>query len=178
MKKKITGIMLLAALFLAVSVQAADNLQFKGNLIIPNCTINKNNPIETDFGDIEIQTITSMNGGHHWKEIKIPVDCPYNIGKPRLIITGLRGEAHHGNALQTSKFAKEKLVVYLRAGTPSSLGSFLDLNKEHILDNQYVTGSGASKTIHMTAAVGREGGMELLTPGPFTASANMVFRYE
>ncbi|NNT87413.1 fimbrial protein, partial [Escherichia coli] len=56
MKKKMTGIMLFAALFMSASAQASDNLQFKGKLIIPDCTINNGNPIETDFGDIEIQT--------------------------------------------------------------------------------------------------------------------------
>ncbi|WP_372342150.1 fimbrial protein, partial [Escherichia marmotae] len=77
MKKKMTGIMLFAALFMSASAQAADNLQFKGKLIIPDCTINNGNPIETDFGDIEIQTIVAKNTGYHWKSLNIPVDCPY-----------------------------------------------------------------------------------------------------
>lgn len=177
MKKKMTGIMLFAALFASVSVQAGDNLQFKGKLIIPNCTVNNGNPIETDFGDIEIQTIKAPNTGYHWQSLRIPVECPYNIGKPRIKITGNVG-GYHPNSIQTSKFAKEKLVVYLRAGTAESREQFLDLNKEHVLGDKFVTGSGTKKTILIAAGVGRDGELELLTPGPFTASANMEFRYE
>ncbi|MCZ9212622.1 hypothetical protein OM341_23640 [Escherichia albertii] len=94
MKKKMTGIMLLALLFATASVQAADNLRFKGNLIIPSCTVNNNSPLETNFGDIEIQTIASQNIGYHWKSLRIPVDCPYTLKTPKIKLTGNQASYH------------------------------------------------------------------------------------
>ncbi|WP_218067718.1 fimbrial protein [Escherichia coli] len=178
MKKKITGIMLLAALFSVVSSQAADNLQFKGNLIIPDCTINNGNPIETDFGDIEIQTIAAPNTGYHWKSLDISVDCPYTLGTPKIKLTGNQASSYK-NSIKTSKYDAEKLVVYFRQGTADNRGAMINLGSYQNLAADAITGSGGTKrTVLITAGVGREQGMELLTPGPFTASANMEVRYE
>lgn len=92
MKKKMTGIMLLAALFSAVSAQAADNLQFRGNLIIPNCKINNNQPVEIDWGDVEIQTIGyKVTNPYLHKSKDISIECPYGYGKPRMKISGTSG---------------------------------------------------------------------------------------
>lgn len=174
MKKKISGIMLFAALFASASVQASDNLLFKGNLIIPNCTINNGVPVETDFGDIEIQSIANINTAYKWTELHIPMNCPYNLKTPKIKITGARGWA--SNSLQTSKFNDEKVVVYFRQ--VNNKGPIINLNDFRELGADAITGSGASKTLNIAVGVGREGDMELLTPGPFTASANMEVRYE
>jgi len=178
MKKKMTGIMLLAALFMSASTQASDNLQFKGKLIIPNCTVNNGNPIETDFGDIEIQTIAAKNTGYHWKSLNIPVDCPYALGTPKIKLTGNKASVYN-NAIKTTKYDAEKLVIYFRQGTADNRGAMINLGSYQNLATDAIIGSGGTKrTVRITAGVGREQGMELLTPGPFTASANMEVRYE
>lgn len=179
MKKKISGIMLFAALFASASVQAADNLLFKGNLVIPDCTVNNNSPIETDFGDIEIQTIAAANTGYHWQSLRIPVDCPYTLGTPKIKLTGNQSTAVYQNSIKTSKYDPEKLVIYFRQGTASNRGAMIKFGSYQNLATESVEGSsGTKRTILITAGVGREGGMDLLTPGPFTASANMEVRYE
>ncbi|EFO1265989.1 fimbrial protein [Escherichia albertii] len=176
--KKIAGIMLFAALFTSASVQAADNLQFKGNLVIPNCTVNNNSPIETDFGDIEIQTIVSPHIGYHWQSLRIPVECPYTLGAPKIKLTGDPAVAYK-NSIKTSKYDPEKLVVYLRQGTADKRGDVINLGSYHNLAAESVQGSsGTKRTVLIAAGIGREGDMGLLTPGPFTASANMEMRYE
>nr|HBA7838618.1 fimbrial protein [Escherichia coli] len=173
-----TGIMLLAALFSAVSAQAADNLQFRGNLVIPNCTVNNGNPIETDFKDIEIQTIAAKNTGYHWQSLRIPVDCPYTLGTPKIKLTGNQA-SYYKNSIKTSKYDAEKLVIYFRQGTADNRGAMINLGSYQNLVADAITGSsGTKRTVLITAGVGREEGMELLTPGPFTASANMEMRYE
>lgn len=178
MKKKMTGIVLFAALFMAASTQASDNLQFKGKLIIPDCTINNGNPIETDFGDIEIQTIAAKNTGYHWKSLNIPVDCPYTLGTPKIKLTGNQA-SFYKNSIKTSKYDPEKLVIYFRQGTADNRGAMINLGSYQNLATDAITGSsGTKRTVLITAGVGREQGMELLTPGPFTASANMEVRYE
>lgn len=51
----------------------------------------------------------------------------------------------------------------------------IDLGKYHNLSKDAITGSsGTKRTVLITAGIGRE----LLTPGVFTASANMEVRYE
>lgn len=179
MKKKMTGIVLLTTLFSAVSAQAVDNLRFKGNLVIPNCTINNGNPIETNFGDIEIQTIAAPNTGYHWQSLNIPVDCPYTLGTPKIKLTGNQTTVTYKNSIKTSKYDAEKLVIYFRQGTADNRGAMINLGSYQNLAVDAITGSsGTKRTVLITAGVGREQGMELLTPGPFTASANMEVRYE
>ena len=71
--KKIS-LTVLSAVFLisASAVQAAEvahNLQFSGNLIIPDCTVNDGNPIKTEWKDVEIQTLGTASAPSHEKEL-------------------------------------------------------------------------------------------------------------
>ncbi|EGB0884996.1 fimbrial protein [Escherichia coli] len=179
MKKTMTKFMLFSMLFAGASVQAADNLKFKGNLIIPNCTINNNLPLETNFGNVEIQKLVNENTGYYSQLIQVRLNCPYNIKTPKISITG-SAAAKTSNGIQTSKYNTEKLVVWLRTSDAShGWGEAITINGNlQKLPAAAITGTGANKTLYLTASVGREGGMDLLTPGPFTASANMQVRYE
>ena len=162
---------------LNADVQAADNLLFKGNLVIPNCTVNNNQSIETDFGDIQIQTLSAANTGYHWKSILVPVECPYNYGTPKINFTGQKGMKN--NSIQTSKYTNEKLVVYLQQGTADKLGKEIELGSYQDLEQDAITNANDNqRNILLAAGVGREDDMSLLTPGPFTASVNMEIRYE
>ncbi|ELY6206055.1 fimbrial protein, partial [Cronobacter malonaticus] len=149
--------------------------KFKGNLIIPNCTINNNNAIETDFKDIEIQTIANSNTGYHWQQINIPVSCPYSIGAPKVRITGNKGIAP--NSIQTNKYPNEKLAIYLKQSRASGeQGNNIIIGQSMSLDSGSV--SNNKNNVYLTAGVAREGAMSLLKPGPFSASATMELRYE
>ncbi|MBB8471305.1 fimbrial protein [Escherichia coli] len=166
----------ITTLIASTSTYALDNLTFKGNLVIPNCIVNGNQAIETNFNNIEIQTLASPNTGYHWKSLTIPVNCPYTLGMPKIKLSG--NKAVQENSLKTSKYDMEKLVVYFKQGTAANPGSPITLGGYNNLTGTSVTGTGNSRNVLITAGIGREGGMELLKPGPFTASANMEIRYE
>ncbi|EJV9475485.1 TPA: fimbrial protein [Cronobacter sakazakii] len=175
MKNKLQYVVLFTMLHISTSAWPADNLRFKGNLIIPNCTINNNNAIETDFANIEIQTIANSNTGYHWKQINIPVNCPYTIGTPKITITGNKGSA--ANSIQTNKYSSEKLVIYLKQSSESGRsGNNITIGQSMRLDSGSV--SNNKNNVYLTAGVAREGDMSLLKPGPFTAAATMELRYE
>ncbi|HAI8717845.1 fimbrial protein [Escherichia marmotae] len=169
MKKKMTGIMLLAALFSAVSVQAADNLQFRGNLVIPNCTVNNNMPFVVDWGDVEIQTFQVADEGYHKKEVSIPLHCPYFLKTPKLMMTGSKGKA--SNYIQTSKYNEGLIISAWHKTGKVNLGEEIDATGS-------ISGSGVDKELYLLFALGREKNMEDLTPGEFTAGANLQVRYE
>lgn len=163
---------------LTVGVQASDNLQFKGNLIVPDCTINNGNLIETNFGNIEIQTLSTANTGYNWETIRVPVNCPYNLGKPKIKITGSQASVAQ-NSIKTSKYDTEKLVIYLHQGTKENIGQGINLGTYQNLSNNAINNIGGSNyEVIITAGVGHEGGIELLTAGEFSSSANMEVRYE
>lgn len=174
MKKKITGIMLLAVLFSAVSVQAEDNLRFKGNLIIPNCTINNGNPVETDWGNVEIQTLGNPNTTSHEKELSISVKCPYALGTPKMKLSGSVYTTAGKTGLQTSKY-EEGLLIYLRTKNASGWVSY---NTEQNIPASSISGDGIDKTLIMYASLGYYKRMEDLKPGPFTAGATLEMKYE
>ncbi|HDW7542458.1 TPA: fimbrial protein, partial [Escherichia coli] len=87
---KVRKLMIMAVLWgvFITEGQAVDNLKFKGKLIVPDCTVNNGNPVETNFGDIEIQTLAAANTGYHWENIRVPVNCPYSLGAPKIRLTG------------------------------------------------------------------------------------------
>ncbi|EEE1598521.1 fimbrial protein [Salmonella enterica] len=152
---------------------AATTVNFKGNLIIPDCTINNSNPLEVDFGDIEIQTLSVTNTAYHGRDFSIPMTCPYILGTPKLTMTSSAVHNALQGIIQTSKYS-EGLVIYLRqkgGGTAVPLSTATNISSS-------VTGTGTSKTLTLNAGVGRYKDMTLLTPGPFTASASLQVRYE
>ncbi|MEC9839856.1 fimbrial protein [Escherichia coli] len=166
----------ITALISSTSTYAADNLTFKGTLVIPNCVVNNNQTIETNFNNIEIQTLTLPNIGYHWQPLSIPVHCPYILGMPKIRLMGV--QATKPNSIKTDKYEPGKLVIYFKQGTASGQGPDISLGTYNNLTSTYVTGSGNDRKVLITAGIGREGEMGLLTPGPFSATANMEFRYE
>lgn len=175
MKKKMTGIMLLVALFSAVFAQAADNLQFRGNLIIPNCTVNDNNIVQIDWGDVEIQTFTNAHSAYHIKQVPIKLECPYYYNTPKLTLSGAK-DSVGGNYLQTSKY-DEGLIISVRQGAWSNDNIVLLGKKINIVEDA-ITGTGKDKLLNLGFALARIKNIEDLKPGPFTASASLEVRYE
>lgn len=168
----------LSAVFLisASAVQAAEiahNLQFSGNLIIPDCTVNDGNPIKTEWKDVEIQTLGTASTPSHEQELRIPVKCPYSLGTPKMTLKGEFTSVEGKQGLQTSK-RDEGLLIFLRTKTPDS---WITGETMQIQDGS-ITGDGADKILTMYAALGYSGKMEYLTPGPFSAGATLEMRYE
>ncbi|WP_089639647.1 fimbrial protein [Escherichia coli] len=168
----------LSAVFLisASAVQAAEvahNLQFSGNLIIPDCTVNDGNPIKTEWRDVEIQTLGTASTPSHEQELRIPVKCPYSLGTPKMTLKGEFTSVEGKQGLQTSK-RDEGLLIFLRTKTP---GSWITGETMQIQDGS-ITGDGADKILTMYAALGYSKKMEDLTPGEFSAGATLEMRYE
>lgn len=174
-EKKIAGIMLFAALFSATSVQAADNLQFRGNLIIPSCTVNDNNIVQIDWGDVEIQTFAIPYVAYYVKQEPIKLECPYYYNTPKLTLTGAKG-GNYKNNLQTSKY-DEGLIISVRQGAWSNNNIVALGDKINIVEDA-ITGTGKDKSLNLGFALVRTKNIEDLKPGAFTASANLEVRYE
>lgn len=175
MKKKMTGIMLLVALFSATSVQAVDNLQFRGNLIIPGCTVNDNNTVQINWGDVEIQTFIGANIEYHIKQVQIKLNCPYYYNTPKLTLTGVKG-GDYKNHLRTSKY-DEGLNISVRQGAWNGNNIVALGEKINIVKNA-ITGTDKNKSLNLGFALVRTKNIEDLKPGTFTASANLEVRYE
>ncbi|MDF1240608.1 fimbrial protein [Escherichia coli] len=174
MKKKIIGIMLFSSLFTSISALAVDNLQFRGKLIIPNCTINNNQPFVVDWGDVEIQTFTSSHFAYHIKQVSIPMDCPYYYNTPKLTLIGRQGGGV--NYIQTSKH-EEGLAIAVRQGEWNN-NRPVTLGQQTNIENGAISGADRIRNLNLSFALTRTKNIDALTPGLFTAGANIEVRYE
>ncbi|MBS9328586.1 fimbrial protein [Escherichia coli] len=161
-------------LFLSFSISIAnaqDNLTFTGNLIIPNCVINNNNPVTINWGDIEIQTIGSYSNPSHRKDLDIPINCPYSIGMPKLTVQANSETTGDKQGISTSK-KDEGLLVYLSAGT---VNGWLKYNEQQNIPNTNIKNGN---TLRLYAFLGYSKNISNLKPGPFNAGASLTLRYE
>lgn len=173
----------LSAVFLisASAVQAAEvahNLQFSGNLIIPDCTVNGGNPIKTEWKDVEIQTLGSDSAPSHEQKLSIPVKCPYAFGTPKMTVKGNAVRVAGKQGLQTTKYNDKQrggLLVFLRTKTADS---WISYNSKQNIPNDSITGTGTDKVLTIYAALGYVGKMEDLTPGLFSSGGTLEMRYE
>lgn len=123
--KKIRGLCLpvmLGAVLMSQHVHAADNLTFKGKLIIPACTVTK---AEVDWGNVEIQTL-SQNGNHE-KEFTVNMQCPYHLGTMKVTITATNT---YNNAIlvqNTSNTSSDGVLVYLYNSNAGNIGTAITL---------------------------------------------------
>ncbi|WP_170870454.1 fimbrial protein [Pantoea sp. 1.19] len=171
MKRSVCGLLLCAAL---VASAAADTLmQFKGNLVVPVCTVNNNAQVTVDFGDIEIQTLVTSNTPYAMQSSVIPIVCPYVSGKPMLTVTASSVYNAAQGILQTSKFS-EGLVVFLRQKDSTKI---LPIGTPTLVTDS-VTLNGNVGTLTLNAGVGTVGDSSKLTAGPFTASATLQVQYQ
>ncbi len=145
----------------------ATTLQFSGNLIIPPCTINKNATINHSFGDIQIQTLQSVNTPYHGSNIAIPIECPYKTNSAKLSVTGNSDNPTAG-ILKTSKYS-EGLVIYLKQRNASSP---IQLNNQND-----IISSIDGNVLYLWSGVGRTGDIGNLTAGGFNASVELTLQY-
>ena len=171
--KKIRGLCLpvmLGAVLMSQHVHAADNLTFKGKLIIPACTVQR---VEVNWGNIEIQTLV-QNGGNQ-KEFAVDMNCPYNLGTMKVAITS---NGQNGNSILvsgTSSVSSDGLLIYLYNSTNSSIGNAITLGNEFTPGK--ITGTAPNRRITLYAKLGYKGSMQNLRAGDFSATATLVASY-
>lgn len=172
--KKIRGLCLpvmLGAVLMSQHVHAADNLTFKGKLIIPACTVTK---AEVDWGNVEIQTL-SPDGSGHQKDFSVGMNCPYSLGTMKVTITS---NGQTGNSIlvpDTSSVSGDGLLIYLYNSNNSSIGNAVTLGSQFTPGK--ITGVGQSKNITLYAKLGYKGNMQSLRAGTFSATATLVASY-
>ncbi|KUV38146.1 fimbrial protein, partial [Escherichia coli] len=151
-------------------VHAADNLTFKGKLIIPACTVTK---AEVDWGNVEIQTL-SQNGNHE-KEFTVNMQCPYHLGTMKVTITATNT---YNNAIlvqNTSNTSSDGVLVYLYNSNAGNIGTAITLGTPFTPGK--ITGNNADRTISLHAKLGYKGNMQSLKAGDFSATATLVASY-
>ncbi|EQR24354.1 P fimbrial minor subunit PapE [Escherichia coli] len=171
--KKIRGLCLpvmLGAVLMSQHVHAADNLTFKGKLIIPACTVTK---AEVDWGNVDIQTL-SQNGNHE-KEFTVNMQCPYHLGTMKVTITATNT---YNNAIlvqNTSNTSSDGVLVYLYNSNAGNIGTAITLGTPFTPGK--ITGNNADRTISLHAKLGYKGNMQSLKAGDFSATATLVASY-
>ena len=171
--KKIRGLCLpvmLGAVLMSQHVHAADNLTFKGKLIIPACTVQN---AEVNWGDIEIQKLVPSGGNQ--KDFTVQMTCPYHLGTMKVTITATNT---YNNAIlvqNTSNTSSDGLLVYLYNSNAGNIGTAITLGTPFTPGK--ITGNNADKTISLHANLGYKGNMQSLKAGDFSATATLVASY-
>lgn len=169
MKLKYVSMLVLSSCGILSSVASADMaITMTGNLIIPSCVINNNSPLNVVFGNVYTVDFAKVNTAYYPRDVVIPIDCPYSDGTPMITISATSIHSSAEGAIQTSKYS-EGLVVYLRqAGgiSPITIGTPVD-----------ATTSVNAQALTINTAVGVTT-LNTLTPGSFTATANLYLAYE
>lgn len=171
--KKIRGLCLpvmLGAVLMSQHVHAADNLTFKGKLIIPACTVTK---AEVDWGNVEIQTL-SQNGNHE-KEFTVNMQCPYHLGTMKVTITATNTYSNAILVQNTSNTSSDGVLVYLYNSNAGNIGTAITLGTPFTPGK--ITGNNADRTISLHAKLGYKGNMQSLKAGDFSATATLVASY-
>ncbi len=172
--KKIRGLCLpvmLGAVLMSQHAHAADNLTFKGKLIIPACTVSNTT---VDWQDVEIQTL-SPDGSGHQKDFSVGMNCPYSLGTMKVTITS---NGQTGNSIlvpDTSSVSGDGLLIYLYNSNNSSIGNAVTLGSQFTPGK--ITGVGLSKNITLYAKLGYKGDMRKLQAKAFSATATLVASY-
>ncbi|WP_157945626.1 fimbrial protein [Escherichia coli] len=162
---------MLGAVLMSQHAHAADNLTFKGKLIIPACTVQN---AEVNWGDIEIQTLV-QNGGNQ-KDFTVQMTCPYHLGTMKVTITS---NSQSGNSIlvpSTSTSTNDGLLIYLYDRNSSgSIGNAISLGTP--FTPGHVSGQLPTRNISLYAKLGYKGNMQNLRSGNFSATATLVALY-
>ncbi|EJK7262515.1 TPA: fimbrial protein [Escherichia coli] len=171
--KKIRSLCLpvmLGAVLMSQHVHAADNLTFKGKLIIPACTVQN---AEVNWGDIEIQNLVQSGGNQ--KDFTVDMNCPYSLGTMKVTITS---NGQTGNSIlvpNTSTASGDGLLIYLYNSNNSGIGNAVTLGSQFTPGK--ITGTAPARKITLYAKLGYKGNMQSLQAGTFSATATLVASY-
>jgi minor pilin subunit PapE len=168
---KIISAAFLLSGFFTTTVSADTTINFSGNLIVPDCTINSGNAIDVPFGDIIIQDLAAVNQPYKMTPIPIDMNCPYTSGTPKLTVMATPATgAVNNDAIVTSKDT-EGFVVYLYQADQTSR---LQLNTPTEIT---ITGTAPALHFDLFGAVGHLNGVSQLTAGAFTSTASIRVTY-
>jgi type 1 fimbria pilin len=168
---KIISAAFLLSGFFTTTVSADTTINFSGNLIVPDCSINSGNAIDVSFGDIIIQDLAVVDQPYKMTPILIDMDCPYTSGTPKLTVLATPAAgAVNNDAIRTSKDG-EGFVVYLYQDDQTSR---LQLNTPTEIN---VTGTAPALHFGLYGAVGHLTGVGNLTAGAFTSTASIRVTY-
>ncbi len=179
-KSRLAGLMVAGLLLTSAQALALDvPINITGKVIIPDCKVS---PKEIDWGDIQIQTLESTDIAYHVRQAPIDIECQPGLDNMKLTMTlkGSLAPGGHSNYIATSK-SSEGLAIAVRQGEYWTENNTVTLNtKENILPAAVTNLGGGKKRLHLGFALARLPGigLEKLTPGRFTASANLEVRYE
>lgn len=171
--KKIRGLCLpvmLGAVLMSQHVHAADNLTFRGKLVIPACTVQN---AEVNWGDIQIQNLV-QNGGDQ-RELTVQMTCPYHLGTMKVTITATNTSNNAILVQNTSNTSSDGLLVYLYNSNAGNIGTAITLGTPFTPGK--IIGNNANKTISLYAKLGYKGNMQDLKAGNFSATATLIASY-
>ncbi|ENA20448.1 fimbrial protein papE [Escherichia coli 201600.1] len=162
---------MLGAVLMSQYAHAADNLTFRGKLIIPACTVQN---AEVNWGDIEIQNL--VTSGSNQEDFSVNMQCPYHLGTMKVTITS---NGQSGNSIlvpNTSTTSNEGLLIYLyNRNVSGSIGNAITLGTPFTPEN--VSGQLPARNISLYAKLGYRGNMQNLRAGNFSATATLVASY-
>ncbi|MCF7325484.1 fimbrial protein [Escherichia coli] len=169
------GLLLTSAQALAVDVP----IKITGTVIIPDCKVT---PKDIDWGDIQIQTLENTDIAYHIRQVPIDIECLPGLDNMKLTMTLRANQAPGGkeNYIQTSK-SDEGLAIAVRQGVYETGNGTINLNKKlYVVPSAVTDLGGGRKRLNLGFSLARVAGSKLdeLTPGGFTASANLEVRYE
>lgn len=173
--KKIRGLCLpvmLGAVLMSQHVHAANNLTFKGKLIIPACTVQD---AEVNWDNIEIQTLVQSGGNQ--KDFTVHMTCPYRFGSMKVTISTSAATYNKGIIVQgTSSRADDGLLIYLyNRHSNGNIGDAITLGTE--FTPGYVSGTVPDRNISLYAKLGYKGDIQNLLARTFSATATLVASY-
>ncbi|HHU7943041.1 TPA: fimbrial protein [Escherichia coli] len=163
---------MLGAVLMSQHAHAADNLTFRGKLIIPACTVSNTT---VDWQDVEIQTL-SQNGNHE-KEFTVNMRCPYNLGTMKVTISTSAATYNKGIIVKgTSSRTDDGLLIYLyNRHQNGSIGDAITLGTP--FTPEHVSGQVPARNISLYAKLGYKGDIQNLRAGTFSATATLVASY-
>ncbi|WP_203265166.1 fimbrial protein [Escherichia coli] len=173
--KKIRGLCLpviLGAVLMSQHAHAADNLTFKGKLIIPACTVQN---AEVNWGDIEIQKLVQSGGNQ--KDFTVQMTCPYHLGTMKVTISTSAATYNKGIIVKgTLSRTDDGLLIYLyNRHQNGSIGDAITLGTP--FTPEHVSGQVPARNISLYAKLGYKGDIQNLRAGTFSATATLVASY-
>lgn len=166
-----------AALMVSGGSQAAGTLgvtvTITGEVVVPPCTVNNNQTIEVDFGNIPV---TDLGNAAFRQKKAVPVTCTYFQGTPYVKVAGTALTGAGNNVLVTN-VTNFGIALYQGdgTGTPMVLGGGSGNVGYPVTSG--LGSAGASNTFTFTAAPYKKPGAADLEAKAFTATASMSIIY-
>ncbi|HCQ3845066.1 TPA: fimbrial protein [Escherichia coli] len=159
----------ISLLLISVAVLADVQINIRGNIYIPPCTINNGQNIVVDFGNINPEHVDNSRG-----EVtkNISISCPYKSGSPWIKVVGSAMSGTQNNVLATN-IANFGIALY--QGTGVSIPLLLGDGS----GNGYTVTAGldSTRSTFTFTSVPFRNGNGVLSGGVFMAAANMKIVY-